>query len=308
MPETIELTDIFLRVIGAFYAFAGFVATRAAMTSHFLDRAIAAIAAKKPSRMETAQTAWLLAASALVLAAGVLLLAGLELAAWVFAASALGQAAYIFFVAPYYFDREDPPDPRGRRQTTNAFVIFSAATAFVIWAAWRGRLTAIDEATTTELVAVAAALLLYAGYVVRGLWWTPRKSASSGWSAGPDADYDPDTPARPLHTSKRVKLMADYGCDPLWALDEDLFGSFPPEDLGLSTELTGAISAWAAGYESAISMDDPATGPWTEEQRAAHEAEGRRLGVLLKRERPDLMVYVHRDDIGIVEVQADEPI
>jgi len=54
-PETIGLTDIFLRVIGAFYAFGGYVAARAGLMSRFLDQAIAAIAAQKPKPIETAQ-------------------------------------------------------------------------------------------------------------------------------------------------------------------------------------------------------------------------------------------------------------
>lgn len=306
MPETIELTDIFLRVLGAFYAFAGFVATRAATTSHFLDRAIAAIAAKKPSRMETAQTAWLLSASALVLVGGILLLAGLQLAAVAFIASSLGQALYIFILAPRYFDREDPPDPRGRRQTTNAFVIFSAATAFVVWAAWRGRLTPLGEASTTEIAAVGAALLLYAGYVVRTLWGMPRSPAGAGWSSG--FGLDSDTPARPLHESKRIKLMADYACDPIWAMDDDIYGCFPPEDLNLSADLTDAIKAWAAAYETSIDLDDPSTSLWSDAQRAQHEAEGRRLAVRLKRELPDLTVFAHTSAVGVVEVHADDQI
>ena len=105
MGETIELTDVVLRIIGAFYAFGGFVATRAGLMSQFIDQAIAAIALKKPTRTETAQNAWLIATAALVLIGGVLLLAGLQLAAWVFVASSLGQAAYIYYVAPRFFDR-----------------------------------------------------------------------------------------------------------------------------------------------------------------------------------------------------------
>ena len=38
MPETIELTNVVLRVIGAFYAFVGYVTTRSAMMSRFLDQ------------------------------------------------------------------------------------------------------------------------------------------------------------------------------------------------------------------------------------------------------------------------------
>ncbi|MFA5899506.1 MAG: hypothetical protein WC829_10380 [Hyphomicrobium sp.] len=298
MPESIELTDIFLRIIGAFYAFAGFVATRAAMTSHFLERAIAAITMK---RTESAQTAWLTSGAALVLAGGVLLLAGLQLAAWAFIASALGQAAYIFIIAPRVFDVEDPPDAQGRRQTTNAFVIYLAATAFIVWAAWRGRLTPLDQATATELGVVAGALLLYGAYIVRTLWWTPRSPPALGWGSG----LDPDAPSRPLHDTTRVKVMADYGCDPLWTLDEDLYGCFSPRDIKLSDDLCGAFEAWAAAFETSIAMDDPSHNLWSEDQHAAHKVEGRRLAERLKRERPDLMVYVLEDNIGVVEVHAD---
>ena len=69
MGETIELTDVVLRIIGAFYAFGGFVATRAGLMSQIIDQAIAAIALKKPTRTETAQNAWLIATAALVLSA-----------------------------------------------------------------------------------------------------------------------------------------------------------------------------------------------------------------------------------------------
>ena len=107
MGETIELTDVVLHIVGAFYAFGGFVATRAGLMSQLIDQAIAAIALKKPSRTETAQNAWLIATAALVLIGGVLLLAGLQLAAWVFVASSLGQAAYIYYLAPRFFDGEN---------------------------------------------------------------------------------------------------------------------------------------------------------------------------------------------------------
>ena len=167
---------------------------------------------KKPSRVETAQTAWLLVSSALVLLGGVLLLAGLAPALVVFAASAAGQAAYIFVVAPRFFDRDDPPDARGRQQTTNAFVLYLAATAFIGWAWWRGRLTPLGEATAFELGAVGAALLLYAWYVARTMWWTLRKSSAGVWGSSPnddDVDPEPYVPTRPLHTSQRIKLMAE---------------------------------------------------------------------------------------------------
>jgi hypothetical protein len=300
VAETIELTDVFLRILGAFYAFAGFVATRAALTSHFLDRAIAAISMQAPKPAETAQTVWLLAAAALVLAGGVLLLAGLEAAAWAFVASALGQAAYIYILAPRYFDRDDPPDAQGRRQTTNAFALYAAATAFILWAAWRGRLTSFADASTVEFTAVGAALILYAAYVARTLWWQPRASRGA-FSAIPD-----DEPSLPPHESKRIKVMADYQCDPLWALDEERYGCFSPDMIEMSPELREDLKAWALAFDSQYDCDDPAAGLWDEAQHLAHAAEGRRLALRLKRERPDLMVYVMDAEVGVVEVHADE--
>ena len=302
--EAIELTDVVLRIIGAFYAFGGFVATRAGLMSQFIDQAIAAIALKKPTRTETVQNAWMIATAALVLIGGLLLLAGLQLAAFVFVASSLGQAAYLYYLAPRVFDRTNEPDARGRRASTNAFVIYAAATAFILWAAYRGRLVTLDEASTPALVAVGAGLLLYAGYLARALWWSPRKSRNSDEDATLDAF--PEEPSLPPHESKRIKVMADYGCDPLWALDEERYGCFAPDMINLSPELSADLTAWAADFDTSFNAADPASGAWSDERYAAHTAEGRRLASRLKRERPDLMVYVMDTDIGVVEVHADD--
>ena len=301
MGETIELTDVVLRVIGAFYAFGGLVATRAGLMSQIIDKAIAAIALKKPTPTGTAQNAWMITTAAVVLIGGVLLLAGLQLAAWVFVASSLGQAAYIYYVAPRFFDRDDESGA-GRRATTNAFVIYLAATAFILWAAYRGRLVTLDEASTPALVAVAAGLLLYAGYLARVLWWSPRRSRG-----GDDEAVLRPFPEEPSpHESKRIKVMADYLCDPLWALDEERYGCFAPEMIDLSPELAADLNAWAADYDTSFNADDPASSLWSEEQHQAHAADGRKLALSLKRERPDLMVYVMDTDIGVVEIHADE--
>ncbi|HWK33066.1 MAG TPA: hypothetical protein VNR51_05245 [Hyphomicrobium sp.] len=302
MADSIELTDIALRIIGAFYAFAGFLATRAGLTSHFLDRAIAAISMKKTSPHESAQTAWLIAGAAIVYAGGVVLLAGLEAAVFLFALSTLAQAAYIYYLAPRYFDVEDPPDPRGRRQTTNAFVIYAAATGFVLWAAWRGRLTSLADASHAELIAITCALLLYGGYLLRALLQTPRAPSASAL-----APFDPASPSLPSHESKRIKVMADYGCDPLWALDEERYGCFSPDLIEISEALRTDLKAWAEAYDRSINMADPAADIWTNEQYAEHERKGGELALRLKRERPDLMIYVLEEEMGVVEVHTGEP-
>jgi hypothetical protein len=294
-----------LCALGAFYAFAGYVATRAALTSHLVDHAIAAIAAKKPSRIETAQSYWLLAAATIVLAGGVALLFLIDIAAWLFLASSIGQALYLFYLAPRFFDVEDAPDAAGRRGSTNAFIIYLVATALVIWALSAGKLTPWREAGWSWLALCAALVAAHIGYVVWTVVRLPASSrAQSPFAAG---EIDSDEPAPDLAQSTRIKVMADYYCHPLWALD-DAYGDFPPEALGLSPELARDLNAWADDFTSSLDPDDPAVSRWSEAERKAHEAKARPLAVRLARERPDRTIFVMDPVVGVVEVRPDEEI
>jgi hypothetical protein len=298
---TVEIADIALRVVGAFYAFAGYVATRAGLTSYFIDRAIAAIALKKPAVAETAQTAWLLGAAMLVLIGGVLLMLRLDWAAWAFAASSLAQVAYLFFIAPRYFDKTDQPDAGARRQSTNAFVLYSAATAFVLWAAFTGRLVSWQDVPWPLLVLAGAGVAAFVGQTA----WLLAKSPSSGRASLFGAANDDAAPRDPS-LCKRIKVMADYDCHPLWALDEDQYGDFPPSALDLSPELTRDLDAWADAYTASLNREDPARSLWSDEQHRVHALQARPLARRLARERPDLTVYVLDGATGVVEVHADE--
>lgn len=300
-----DLADFGLRLVGAFYVFAGYVATRAALTSHILDKALAAIGGKGLTRVEIATTAWHVVAAALVLASGLALMLRLEMALWLFLASAVGQAAYIFFVAPRWFDRADPPDPAGRRQTTNAFVIYTAVAAMVAWAAQRGLLLDWRELATPLLALAGAAFAAHVLYVLKVLYWPAGEDRRQSGFAAP-SDGVSDEPLRPPHESKRVKVMADYGSHPLWALDEDTGGDFSPVELGLSEELTRDLTAWGERYGGALNRVDEPSRAWTEADFTAHDAEARPLAARLARERPDLMVYVVEPEVGIVEVRAED--
>ena len=94
----------------------------------------------------------------------------------------------------------------------------------------------------------APGLLLYAGYVARALWWSPRKGRDSDDGAVLRPFHE--EPSLPPHESNRIKVMVDYRCDPLWALDEELYGDIAPELMGLSPELTRDLNAWAEAYTS----------------------------------------------------------
>jgi hypothetical protein len=295
-PAAFEPTQLALRLVGAFYAFAGFIAARSALTSHFLDRAIAAIAAQKPKGVETAQAVWLLTAAFVILAGGAALMLLLDIAVWLFLASAVGQIAY---TAPRYFDVGDPPDPDGRRRSYNAFVIYLAATAFVVWAYLTGRL--LDwRAVPWQLLALFAAVV--AGYAARTTWQLTRPFRPAYGAFGAAAGGEARHPSQ----SQRIKVMADYGCHPLWAMDDGLHGDFPPEDIGLSPELTRDLLQWADDFSPSFNEEDPAAGKWSETQYAAHETAGRSLAIRIARERPDLVVYTHTREHGVLEVHGND--
>jgi hypothetical protein len=305
-------TDIALRIIGAFYAFAGLVTARMGLTSNLVDHAIAAIAMQKPDRIEIHRTMWLLSLSTLTFSSGVCLMLMLEPAVWLFVLCALVQALYFVALGPYYFDATEPPDPLGRRRSINAFVLYCAATAFVVWAAYTGRLVPLANASGVLLGAATAAIALHVGYIVRHMVFPPKRtSAFGGFDNGDDPPIDTyddsalDQTGLPA-SSKRFKLMADYGTFPLWAMDDGLIGDFSPQDLGVSEELTADLWAWANDFELSLNPDDPANSLWSDERHKQHVADGVALARRIKRELPEREVFVHDANGDLIEITTED--
>ena len=176
-----DLLEGSLRGLGAFYVFAGIVAARATLSSAAIDQMIDAIrqtsdntndnevgsASRTADNPARARSAWLLIGAFAVLMSGVTLLLLLRASQWAFLLAALLQAAYLYYLAPVHLDTRDPPDATGRRQTTNAFVLFAAVTAYVMWAGWLGRLLPV-EAIDGRILAGTSALTL--GFIGHTLW------------------------------------------------------------------------------------------------------------------------------------------
>jgi hypothetical protein len=303
-------TEIALRVIGAFYTFAGLVAARAALTSNLIDHAISVISMQKPDPIETHRTLWLLSQTVLIFAGGVALMLLLEPAVWIFALTALMQAIFFVGLGPLYFDTADPPDPQGRQSSINAFVIYCAATLFVTWAAYTGRLIPIGNASGLLLGSAAAAIALHLGYMVRHLWFPAKRNPAFGGFDdsehldGTEDDSALDHSGVPA-SSKRFKLMADYGTYPLWAMDDGLIGDFAPQDLGASGELTADLWAWANDFELSLNTDDPVESRWSVDRHKQHVADGLALARRIKHELPDREVFVHDANGELVEVTGD---
>jgi hypothetical protein len=299
----IDPIDLSLRLIGAFYVFAGLVAMRAQLTGHLIDRAIAAISLKPTPRPERLKMAWWLSASFVIFAGGVALMFLLKPASWLFLASALAQGIYFAALAPLYFDKTEPPDAAGRRSSINAFVLYTAATAYVVWADTTGHLSAVNEATPIALIIWATTSLAFVAHIGRHLagWNRGRREADEPF------DVDDNLAATPKPSdSQSIKLMADYDCDPLWALDDGLFGCFLPEEIGLSSDLCRDLNAWSDAFTASLDRDDPSNDLWTKEQRSQHQAQERPLALRVAGERRDLKVHiVDHDTLELILVEPE---
>jgi len=154
-----DIIDVLLRLMGAFYVFAGYVASRATLTAMLVDRSIASLAAAPPTDAEGRRAGWLLAVAHLVLIGGVALLLTLNLASSIFVLGLILQGIYFAVLAPRYFDAIDTPSARGRKQSHNAFIVYGIATALVLWAHAAGRLHSPSD-ISAPLAAVMAGVLL----------------------------------------------------------------------------------------------------------------------------------------------------
>ena len=304
---------IALRVIGAFYVIAGYFTARAALTSSLIDEAIAAISMKKTERVEQHRTLWLLTLSVLFFAGGVCLMLLLAPAAWLFAISALVQILFFLFLGPYYFDVADPPPPEARQRSINAFVVFCAATLITIWAAYTGRLTKLTDATPLLWGSAAAAIVLHVGYILRHTIMPPkREPAFSGFSGNDNSDDggattdQPDDTGGDIADSRRIKLMADYGCYPLWALDAGKIGNFSPYYLYVSLELENDLWAWAAEFDMSLNADDPANSKWSAERHREHIEQGLALARRIKGELPDREVFALDTGGNLTEITTSD--
>lgn len=84
---------------------------------------------------------------------------------------------------------------------------------------------------------------------------------------------------------RRLRLMADYGCHPLWGTAADEIGDVDPSGLPISAGLAAALAAWAAAYDATSNPDDPiASGFPSEVAAAAFRAQGIDLARRLREE------------------------
>jgi hypothetical protein len=78
---------------------------------------------------------------------------------------------------------------------------------------------------------------------------------------------------------KKIKLMSDYGCFPLWEyLDGELVDNVNPDDLPLSTGLKTALHKWAISYDLTLDEEYPPNSGFRNPAEAeAFEVQGREM-------------------------------
>ena len=84
---------------------------------------------------------------------------------------------------------------------------------------------------------------------------------------------------------RRLKLMADYGCHPLWGTEADEIGEVDPASLPITRALVADLRRWAEAFDATLDPDDPLrSGFATAAARAAFRHEGARLAERLAAE------------------------
>jgi hypothetical protein len=85
--------------------------------------------------------------------------------------------------------------------------------------------------------------------------------------------------------AEKIKLMADYGCYPLWWASADKAGDIDPQTLPLNQETISRLEKWAEIYDAKLNWEDPdSSGFPSLEAKAAFEAEGITLWKQLQKE------------------------
>ena len=123
--------------IGAFYVFGGAVAIRAGRMNRLLDRAIGRLMLEKTPIREQVRSLYAFVVGVLTLVSGGALLLLSRWAVAVFLLCAIVQAAYLVW-AIRALPPSDADEAKGRRGSVNAFVIYAAATALVVWLDYTG--------------------------------------------------------------------------------------------------------------------------------------------------------------------------
>lgn len=133
MTEADQLTllSVVARIIGGWYIFAGAVALNAWRMNAFMDQALEKLTLKPTERIEQLRGWTIFGVGSLTLMSGMFLILLSPLAPPAFLACCALQGAY-FAWARKALPPKDATSAKGRRASTNAFLLYLGATGFVL--------------------------------------------------------------------------------------------------------------------------------------------------------------------------------
>lgn len=257
--------------VGAFYVFAGFVVMRAMVLDRLMDHVLAALN-DSGSAKERMRSNVLSVGAFLTMASGVALAILSPLAVVLFAVNALWQGGYLLW-AERSLPPEDDADKRGRQQTKNAFVIYLAATAFVLWLAGQGYLRPWDAPLASHAIDVAVmAAVIAAAWAFIHLPHRQQKDDAPSLAS-----------ARDDRLPTRLRLAPDWNRSCL--RDADTGETVSVYRLGLSFELCDRIEAWDDSWQATYNEDDPMLSGFHDDDACqAYLAEGHAIVEALRKE------------------------
>ncbi|MET3444033.1 hypothetical protein ABIC94_004842 [Variovorax paradoxus] len=94
---------------------------------------------------------------------------------------------------------------------------------------------------------------------------------------------------------KEIKLMADYGCFPLWKAGPGEYGNIDPRSLAISLKLQAELIRWADAFNQTLDAKYPSnSGFKNNDDELAFRRETLRLTELLRAELgPEYVVNAH---------------
>lgn len=234
--------DIVARLIGAFYAFGGWLALRYLLTEDVIDKMMAALKASRPEPRDVIRSRVLAVVGLLTCLSGVALALMSHWAVVLFLANVAAQAVWLVW-AGRAFPPQDVEEARGRRATINAAVGYTVIAVVVVWLAGAERL-----GPWTDPWPAAALTLAGLGLVV----WVRRHL---GWQAGalPELEPWPEEPEPDRRPPTRVRLAPSIGDWTLWDADDgrglDHFAVLPGP-------LADRVERWLTVHEEALDPED----------------------------------------------------
>ncbi|KAF1062276.1 hypothetical protein DX980_04660 [Burkholderia gladioli] len=84
---------------------------------------------------------------------------------------------------------------------------------------------------------------------------------------------------------RKLKVMADYQCHPLWDMSPGMYGDVDPNTLPISPELRQQFADWARAFDETLDTSNPAnSGFRSTEAEVAFKATGVALAERLQKE------------------------